>query len=184
MLKRIVIVLLCLSSYAAVAQREIYDDGNYSFKERAYVGLGLSGLNFGRDNYYGRFFSIGGSGQLGYMVTKNFSSGVGLEYNYTTYSDIGAKDHVYGWYPFLRHNFLQKFFVQADYDMVTIKVTVPGYNEKYSYERFFAGLGYYGPAGNRAFMNVLVSYDFLYTNSSPFASPFSIRFYFTTGFSN
>ncbi len=178
------IVFLSVMTIAAVAQRNVYENSSYSFRDRGYVGLGLSGLNFGRDNFAGRFFSIGGSGQLGYMLTKNFSTGVGLEYTYTTYSDQGIKHHVYGGYPFLRYNVFNNFFVQTDYNLVTIKVTGPAGEASQNFERFFVGAGYSSPSGSRSYFNMLVSYDFLFTNTSPFASPLSFRFFFTIGLSD
>jgi hypothetical protein len=184
LMRYLVLVVFCTVTTVTVAQRNFYENSSPSLKDRGYVGLGLSGLNFGRDFYLGRFFSIGGSGQLGYMLTKNFSTGVGLEYTYTTYSDQGIKHHVYGGYPFLRYNVFNNFFVQTDYNLVTIKVTGPGGEASQNFERFFVGAGYSSPSGNRSYFNMLVSYDFLFTNTSPFASPLSFRFFFTIGFSN
>lgn len=182
-MKSLQIIGLCLFSVGAFAQRYVDESSSYSFKDRGYVGFGLSGLNFGNDRFSGRFFSIGGSAQLGYMVTNNLSTGLGFEYTYTTYSDQNIKNHVYGGYPFIRYN-IKNFFLQTDYNLVTFKVDAPGQELKASFERFFAGIGYSSPSGNRAFFNILVSYDFLYTTSSPFASPLSIRFYFTLGLSD
>ena len=180
-MKKTLIFLFCLSSVASLAQRELYDESSYSIKDRGYFGAGLSGLNFGRDQFNRKFFSIGVSGQLGYMLTKNLSTGVGLEYTFTDVTEY--KQHIYGGYPFIRYN-IKNFFLQTDYNIVTIKVTGFGQEAKESFDRFFAGIGYSSPAGNGGYLNILASYDFLYTNSSPFASPISIRVYFTGGFRN
>ncbi|MCS6973790.1 MAG: hypothetical protein N2044_08120 [Cyclobacteriaceae bacterium] len=169
--------LLLLIPMAVYAQREINPSG-WSLNDRAYMGFGLSGLNFGQDAFAGRFFSIGVSGQLGYMLTRHLSAGGGLEYNYTTYQDARIKHHVYNFYPFIRHN-IGNFFVQFEYNWVTIKITDPTSEAKGNFERLFGGLGYTSPAGRNGYFNMLFSYDFLYTNNSPFASPLSIRFFFT-----
>ncbi|GIV37201.1 MAG: hypothetical protein KatS3mg032_1580 [Cyclobacteriaceae bacterium] len=161
------------------AQREIGSTSDWSLNNRAYIGFGLSGLNFGQDAFYGRFFSIGASGQLGYMLTTHLSAGGGLEYNYTTYQDAGVKNYMYNFFPFVRHN-ISNFFVQFEYNLVTIKITQRGQADSSgNFERLFGGIGYTSPAGRNSYFNMLVSYDFLYTNTSVFASPLSIRFFFT-----
>lgn len=182
-MRNFLLIGLILFSGSVSAQRYVDESSGYSFLDRGYIGFGLSGLNFGNDRFTGRFFSIGGSGQLGYMITNNLSSGVGIEYQYTTYSDQNIKHHVYGGYPFIRYN-IKSFFIQTDYNLVTFKSVGQGQEAKASFERFFAGIGYASPSGNKGFFNILVSYDFLYTTSSPFASPLSIRFYFTLGLSD
>lgn len=180
-MKKTLIFLFCLGSIASMAQRELYDENSYSIKDRGYFGLGLNGLNFGRDRFNRKFFLIGASGQLGYMLSRNLSAGVGIDY---TYADVTEyKQHEYGVYPFLRYN-IKNFFLQADYNVVTIKINHPVFDNELSYDRFFAGIGYSSPTGNGGYLNILASYDFLYTNSSPFASPISIRVYFTGGFRN
>jgi hypothetical protein len=184
MLNKVLIIFFCGVAISAVAQRNVDETSSYSLKDRGYIGIGLSGLNFGSDRFGNRFFTIGGSGQLGYMITRNLSSGGGLEYTYTTYGDQDVKHHVYSVYPFVRYNVYKNFFLQTDYNIVTIKITAPGAEIKESFERFFVGAGYSSPSGNRSYFNMLVSYDFLFTNTSPFASPLSFRFFFTIGFSN
>lgn len=172
-----IILLFLTMSVVLFAQRYVDSQAGWSPKDRAYVGFGLSGLNFGRDAFAGRFFSIGASGQLGYMLTRHLSAGTGLEYNYTTYQDARIKHYVYNFFPFVRHN-ISDFFVQLEYNLVTIKITDSVNEQKGNFERLFAGIGYTSPAG-RGYFNVLVSYDLLFTNTSPFASPLSIRFFFT-----
>lgn len=175
--KRISFFVLVLP-LVVMAQREINPSG-WALNDRAYLGFGLSGLNLGYDAFAGRFFSIGASGQLGYMLTTHLSAGAGLEYNYTTYQDAGIKHFMYNAFPFIRHN-IGNFFLQAEYNLVTIKIRERGVGEASgNFERLFGGIGYTSPSGRGTYFNILVSYDFLYTNSSPFASPLSIRFFFT-----
>lgn len=176
-MRLIILALVFGISFTATAQRDIYDDANWSLKERAYMGFGLGGLSFGRDAFGRRFFSIGASAQTGYMITKNLSSGIGFEYQYSSYSDLGWKDHLYGGYPFIRYN-IKNFFIQTDYGFYTFRVD-RDYKASISEERFFVGLGHTSGSGGRARFNILVSYDMLYTNSSIFASPLSIRAYMT-----
>lgn len=174
-----ILAALLLLPFALLAQREIGSTSDWSVNNRTYLGFGLSGLNFGRDAFAGRFFSVGASGQLGYMLTTHLSAGAGLEYNYTTYQDAGIKHYLYNVFPFVRHN-IGNFFLQFEYNLVTIKITQQGMDDsRGDFERLFGGIGYTSPAGRNSYFNMLVSYDFLYTNNSPFASPLSIRFFFT-----
>lgn len=175
---KLFVLILSFVSVQSFGQRDFDSDSDWSLKERAYFGVGLSGLNFGNSASYGRFFSIGVSGQLGYMLATNLSTGVGVEYQYDSYGDIDVQNHVYGGYPFIRYN-IKDFFVQVDYNLVTIKANFPGSEAKANFERFFVGVGYSSQAGNRTRLNFLASYDFLFTNTSPFASPLSIRVYIT-----
>jgi hypothetical protein len=176
------LALLFLSSLLTnvYSQREISEDAPWTIKDRAYAGIGFGGLSFGNRSGYGQYFSIGAGLLGGYMLTRNLSTGVGFEYQYTTYSEYKLKMHVYGGYPFIRYN-IKNFFVQFDYDLFWLKVNtkIPNADSQANEERFFGGLGYFGTSNGRTFMNFLVSYDFLYTSSNLFGSPVNTRLFFT-----
>jgi hypothetical protein len=178
MKKFLTLSILLATVSVSFAQRDFDGGTGGSFKDHAYFGGGLSGLNFGTSSTYGKFFSIGVSGQIGYMLVTNLSAGVGLEYQYDSYGDVNVKNHTYGGYPFIRYN-IKDFFIQADYDLVTVSINFENQKAKKSFERFFAGIGYSSATGGNGYFNILASYDFLYTSTSPFASPLSIRVYFT-----
>lgn len=171
-------IILLLLVNICLAQRDFDGGSGWSFKDRGYFGGGLSGLNFGTNQNYGKFFSIGVTGQLGYMLVTNLSVGIGLEYQYESYGDIKVKNHTYGGYPFIRYN-IKDFFIQTDYDIMTIKVNFENQSVKQSFERFFVGVGYTSTGNGNLQAHILASYDFLYTNTSPFASPLAIRVYVT-----
>jgi hypothetical protein len=175
----LVFVFLLSCSVNVLAQREISEDApQWDFKERAYAGFGLGGLSFGNHSFYGQYFSIGVGALGGYMLTRNLSTGVGFEYQYTSYSDQKLKNHVYGGYPFVRYN-IKNFFIQFDYDMFWIKSEIPGASAKATEERFFGGLGFFSAGRGRVMTNFLISYDFLYTSASLFGSPLNTRLFFT-----
>lgn len=174
-------LVLCLSMLCltAFAQREVDERTPWNLKERAYLGLGFGGLGLGTHPYYGNYFSIGLSPMAGYMITKNLSGGVAFEYQYTSYSDLKIKIHQYGWYPFLRYN-IKNFFLQTDYDWYSIPYVGTTSQERVILDRFFVGAGYSSASpGSRSAVNILVSYDLLYTNTSPFSSPLSFRIFMT-----
>lgn len=174
--KTILLLLFGLFSFNCFSQKQIDDGSGWSLKDRGYLGLGFGGLGFGTNSLYGNYFSIGLTPMAGYMLTKNLSSGLAFEYQYTSYSDLKLKIHQYGWYPFLRYN-IRMFFIQADYDWYSIQNFAT--DDRVILDRFFVGLGYSSQSGGRSAVNFLVSYDLLYTNISPFSSPLSVRIFLT-----
>jgi hypothetical protein len=172
------LVLLTCCYISAYSQRDVDEHTSWSIKDRGYLGLGFGGLGFGTNSLYGTYFSIGVSPQVGYMLTKNLSTGLAFEYQYTSYSDLGLKNHMYGWYPFARYN-IRNFFLQADYDWYSIDNILTAETDREILDRFFVGAGYTSRGGGRSAVNFLVSYDLLYTNTSRFSSPLSIRIFMT-----
>jgi hypothetical protein len=165
-------------SIQVIAQRDMLDEAPWTIKDRGYAGIGFGGLSFGKHNYYGQYFSIGASVLGGYMLTQNLSTGIGLEYQYTSYSEQKLRNHVYGGYPFVRYN-IRNFFVQFDYDLFWLRANIPNASAQTTQERFFGGLGFFSSSGGRVRTNFLISYDFLYTSRSLFGSPFKTRLFFT-----
>src|SRR5688572_2720957 len=133
-------ILLLLVSVSCFSQKQVDERTGWSLKDRAYLGLGFGGLGLGKNNF-GSYFSIGLTPMAGYMLTKNLSTGLAFEYQYTSYSDIKAKIHQYGWYPFVRYNVYKMLFVQADYDWYSIPLYLNS-DERVVLDRFFLGLGY------------------------------------------
>lgn len=171
------LIALLLISTSVFAQREIGESN--SLKDRGYAGVGFGGLAFGSDTYYGRYFSIGASALGGYMLTESLSAGVGLDYQFTSYGDIGLRNHIVGGYPFLRVR-VTDFFAQADYAVYTLKANLGTDQEaRVQAERFFVGIGYAPRSSGNTTFNILLSYDLLYVPSGPFVSPISLRAFLT-----
>jgi hypothetical protein len=180
-MKKTILLLSLVCTFSLVfAQRDIDESSNWSIKERGYLGLGIGGLGFGSSNTYGRYFSVGVTPMAGYMIAKNLSGGLAFDYQYSNYSDLKITNTVYGLYPFLRYN-VKMFFVQVDKDWYSVPVINLRTREKKreTLERFFVGVGYSSPAGQRSAFNILLSYDFQYTNLSAFNSPLSLRMFLT-----
>jgi hypothetical protein len=171
----VLIIVFILTLINASAQREVTDETPWNLKSRAYPGIGLGGLNFGNHPNYGRYFSIGAGALGGFMFTRDLSAGVGVEYQYTSFSEIDFRDHLYGGYPFIRYN-IKNFFIQADYDLFSVKNHSLG--TRSTEERLFLGAGFFSLT-NRGSANFLISYDVLYLNSNSFAGPLNTRFFFT-----
>ncbi|HEY8934384.1 MAG TPA: hypothetical protein VIM65_04160 [Cyclobacteriaceae bacterium] len=173
----LIVLLLTLATFQALAQRDFDEGADWSLKDRGYLGIGLGGLGFGSSNY-GNYFTVGLSGQVGYMLTKDLSTGIGAEYQYTNYgSGAQSKSYsTYTGYPFVRFN-IKDFFLQTDYDYYSVPAI--NTNERKIINRFFIGIGYSSPTQNGGRFNFLVSYDLLYPNPYVLTSPLSTRFYFT-----
>jgi hypothetical protein len=173
-------LLFSFTCTVLIAQREVDKSTSWSLKDRGYLGLGIGGIGFGTNSYYGKYFSIGATPMAGYMIAKNLSAGLAFNYQYTNYSDLKINSTVYGYYPFLRYN-IKMFFIQVDKDWYNVPVIDLRTHEKLrnTYERFFVGLGYMSPSGQRSKFNILLSYDFQYSNVGVFNSPLSLRMFLT-----
>jgi hypothetical protein len=178
MKRSLLLMLLSFMLSVACAQREVDKSTDWSLKERAYMGLGIGGIGLGTSQTYGRYFSIGVTPMVGYMIAKNLSGGVAFEYQYTNYSDLKVTNTVYGWYPFLRYN-IQKFFIQADKDWYSLQDLSSPDKKRKVFDRFFMGVGYSSKQNEKGSFCILGSYDFQYLNTGPFNSPLSLRMFIT-----
>ncbi len=171
----LIVCILSLSS-VAFAQREIDERAGWGLKDRLYVGGGF-GLNGGNDSYGNRYFYIGLNPIIGYMITPQFSGGLGLQWQHYSYPDYNSKIDQYGVSPFLRYNFGQ-LFAYTEYNVLN---TPTLYNtERKNFDRFLMGLGYSQPLGRRGSLNAMALYDVIYSNTErAFASPWVFRVYFS-----
>ena len=85
---------LSLSS-VAFAQREIDNNAGWGLKDRLYVGGGF-GMNGGNDSFGNRYFYVGLNPIVGYMITPQLSSGLGLQWQHYSYPDFNTKIDQYG----------------------------------------------------------------------------------------
>lgn len=171
-------LIVCILSLSSVvfAQREIDERAGWGLKDRLYVGGGF-GLNGGNDSYGNRYFYIGLNPIIGYMITPQFSGGLGLQWQHYSYPDYNSKIDQYGVSPFLRYNFGQ-LFAYTEYNVLN---TPTLYNtERKNFDRFLMGLGYSQPLGRRGSLNAMALYDVIYSNTErAFASPWVFRVYFS-----
>jgi len=163
-------------SSVAFAQREIDNNAGWSLKDRLYVGGGF-GLNGGNDSFGNRYFYVGLNPIVGYMITPQLSSGLGLQWQHYSYPDFDTKIDQYGVSPFVRYNFGQ-LFAYTEYNVLN----TPTFNntERKNFDRFLMGLGYSQPLGRRGSLNAMALYDVIYSNTErAFASPWVFRVYFS-----
>ncbi len=165
-------ILVSFASLAAVAQRDVFE--NSKLGERLYFGGGL-GLNGGTDSYGNRYFYVGVYPIIGYMVTSQFSTGLGITYQYYSYPDYDQEIHQYGVSPFLRYNFGQ-LFLYGEYSLINTPVYSINSGVRKTYDRLLLGAGWSQPIGGRASLNVMGLYDVIWNRSEyAFASPWVLR---------
>lgn len=172
-MKRISLVcLLVMGTLAANAQRDVLDNARLS--DRLYFGGGL-GLNGGTDSYGNRYFYLGLYPIIGYMVNNELSVGMGINYQYYSFPDVGQEIHQYGVSPFVRYNFGQ-LFLYGEYSLLNTPVYNINSGARKTFDRLLLGAGYSQPLGGRASLNVMGLYDVIWNRSEyAFASPWVFR---------
>ncbi len=176
-IRNFLLVFLFFAAQLAVAQRDIEDVENLSFRDRVYFG---GGGTFQLDN---RFLVLGASPIMGYMITPKFSSGAGITYQYTHYKFLDQSSHTYGGRLFSRYNIFRSIYTMAEYELLNIGLPrVASEIPRVWAERLLLGGGYFQPfPGNRGGFNIGVLYDvfFQYGGQGPYTSPWVYRVGFT-----
>lgn len=148
-------------------------------KERLYFGGGGS-FGTGTHPYYGfKYTYISVSPLVGYRLTLPWSAGVQVTYQTYRFPQQGTTLDQYGLAPFTQYRF-GKMFGYAEYQMIS----VPTFDNssRMIYKRLPIGIGFTQPVGGRAALNVVALYDVMYNRAtSPFATPWIVRVYFTAG---
>ncbi len=171
-------LLFCtlLLSTAVFAQREVDEKAGWELKDRIYFGGGF-GVNGGSDAFGNRYFYVSLNPIVGYMITQEFSGGLGVQWTHYSYPDFNAKIDQYGVSPFLRYNFGQ-LFAYTEYNLINTPVF--GGTERKNFDRLLVGIGYTQPIGRRGALNAMALYDLLYSNTErAFASPWVLRIFFS-----
>ena len=175
-----VLILLMLIGCCAFAQQR----GKNSLEgvppsERIYFGGG-GAFGGGTDPGGARYTYVSVSPLMGYMVTRPFSVGAGLNYIYYSYPDYNVSLHQYGISPYVQYRF-GKLFAYAEYSMIS----VPSFDNtsRHMYTRLPVGLGFSQPIGSKASINAMALYDVFYKRTAvgAFPSPWVIRVFVTAG---
>ncbi len=180
-------VLVAFLTFAQLGLSQVYFeepvDSTTSLNDRFYFGGNLS-LNFGT------FTFVDVSPLAGYMVTEDFSVGLGASYLYVSrelFVFPGPRrerfsNSAYGGRAFARHNLFDDFFAHVEYENINneflspfgdglIREWVPG---------FLVGGGVSRGVGSRGAANFMVLINLLHDDlRSPYASAVVIRGGFT-----
>ncbi len=182
MIRSLLIALLfLLFAGRGIAQK--YVDENSTTLERLYFG-GNFGLSLSNN-----FTQIEVSPIVGYMITENFSAGVGVIYQYLR-ADLRASNgqsysidtNIYGGKLFGRYNITNQLFAYSELEALSFEV-YQNSTEGLAREivpSLFIGAGYFMPIAQSAGISAVALYNVLYDPfTSPYNSPFVLRVGFT-----
>lgn len=166
-------MFFCGVTTLATAQKDVDFDDNPSFKDRIFFGggLGFSGSS--------QQTNITLSPIVGYMITQQWSAGVGVTYQYIKLKHYDISDNLWGGNVFTRYS-ISQFFAQAEYDYINFDSNLlDDLDNRDSATRLLLGGGISQPLGNRGAVNLLAMYDLTYNNDGPYDSPWVFRVYFS-----
>ncbi|MGK0489182.1 MAG: hypothetical protein ACJAXB_002374 [Candidatus Endobugula sp.] len=155
------------------------------FKERVYIGGNFS-VNLGTD-----FSFVDISPLVGYMLTPQFSVGVGASYLYLSRryilfpsgNSFKVNTSVYGGRTFLRRNILENYFAHLEFEALNVEFASNNTTENTIREwvpGLFIGAGIFQPVFGRGGVNVTLLYNLLHDEiKSPYNSAFVVRAGFT-----
>lgn len=151
----IIAILIIISSAANAQFGDILDSDYYENGNKYLVG-GSGGLSFGIVT------NLNVRPIAGYKITERFHAGVALFYDY--YSDARFIPkytyQVYGGAVFGRYYFLNKFFVQAEYERFFWKDEQNAIsNQTLRLDKANVGLGYRNWISDNAYYNIVVLYN-------------------------
>lgn len=179
-MKTFLLLFFCLTIFGAAAQQP----GNNSlsgtpWQERVFFGGG-GGFGAGRSVFGDRYTSVAVNPLVGYMVTRKFSTGIGIQYQYIGFPDVRLNLHQYGVSPFAMYRF-SNLFAYGEYSVIS----APFFNDPSSriiVRRLPIGLGYTLPLGRNSAVNAMALYDVIYDQRERFfTSPWVFRVFFSVG---
>ena len=154
-------ILLLLSLSFIVSQTSFAQYGNNkpAWMENVYVGGGLNGLSISKTQ-----ITVSVSGQIGYKITEELSTGIGVNYQYYKLTDLDVSFNDYGYNVFARYNVYDPFFAMARYEVQSIVKTLGAPRSKV--DALLVGGGVSQPAGNNASLNFFALYNLSYSDGS------------------
>ncbi len=162
--------LLIISSSPLWAQKDLDQEEN-SFFDRVYVGGNFS-LQFGN------ITAVDVSPLVGYMIDNNWSTGLGISYQYLRYNDFDITSNLYGGRLFVRRNLFDNLFAYAEYENLNVEIFNPfdGSLNREWVPGLFVGGGFFQPIGPRAGLNFVILYNLNHDElRSPYTSPIVVR---------
>jgi hypothetical protein len=177
-----IFVLVIGSIINTFAQGEANSLKGVPVSERIVTGGGM-GMGFGNLQ---DFVSI--SPLIGYSITKRLVMGSGFTYRYTKFKGItpNISFNDYSINPFARFTVYNGIFLQTEYEHLNYEYYISqGEKGRSSFNSFLGGGGFMQPIGNRSSFFAMALYNFSYTASdsfnTPYTSPWIIRVGFNVG---
>jgi hypothetical protein len=138
-----------------------------TFKDRLYFGGNFGGI-FGNITY------VNLSPFIGCKLTKEFSIGGGITYNYysQTYGAKKYTSYIYGTNAFARYTILENLFAQVGWDRLNIAdYTSPILNSRVWIDNILVGGGYKQAVSERSYFSAAIFYNINQTPLSPYPNP-------------
>ncbi len=144
------------------------DKGNFSW-DRVFTGGNL-GLNFGTETY------VSVNPTIGYRLTDKFLVGTNLTYTYYNDRFLNYQTSSYGAGLFSRYLIFESIFAHAEYEVLNFEPAFISSNGLFILPRrwvpsFFVGGGYRQRIGERSSFNILLLFNVLDNQYSPYRNP-------------
>lgn len=165
--------LILLFAYSITNGQDTNKNNDKVISRNFFTGGNLS-LTFGNVTY------VEVAPIFGYRFNNYLAAGIGGTYQYyrqKTFPHTIFETHIYGGNLFGRIYFFQDFFIQAEYEILSMETEFwDPYHTTYANERFLignalAGLGYRQALGEKVFSNIMLLYNFNETIFTPYSNP-------------
>lgn len=182
-------------------QQNEEDEKGFSTKKIIFGGWGVFGIGSGVTN-------IGATPILGYRITKNFSAGIGLGYQYLRVKDYFAltdpntllpvyetlNAHLFSPSVWARYLVWRNIFVQTEYEQnITMfkeyytdyTQNIPVITNQRTVQNvpcLLVGAGLRQPISDRSSFVIMALYDVLQNDYSPYRNTIALRIGFNVGF--
>ncbi len=165
-----IFALLLLLSTGVIAQADSIKirrtPPKQPFWNRVYFG-GNVGLQFGTSTF------LAVSPLVGYKITKKFSVGIGITYQYYQYKDqyFNIQTNVYGARVFGRYMLTNFLFAHAEYEYLNLEAFDFFPRRRVDVGSLLAGGGYIQQFGRRSALVAMILYNFTESYYTPYQNP-------------
>ncbi|NQU55386.1 MAG: hypothetical protein HQ522_22955 [Bacteroidetes bacterium] len=139
--------------------------------EEEVPGFDKSKLYFGgyMNLSFGSYTVIGIAPLVGYKFTPEFSTGIGLSYEYSSFDNSSASN--YGGSIFSRYRVVPQFYLHAEFSTINYQLFYDFEDGERTWVPFlFLGGGYSQPIAKNVWLNAQVLFDVLQNENSPYES--------------
>ncbi len=197
--------LFCLILLSSTGSAQVvYSSSGKPIKEATAQGFDPQRLIFGGGFHFGMgtgYLRLGVSPVLGYRITKNFSAGIGLRYEYLSQKEAAyvydsvtflvepfdLKTHGFALSAWGRHIVWNHLFVHVEPELINQEVFYQVNNFRIDRERIWipcllVGAGLRQPISERSSAVLMLLYDVLQDENSPYRNNLEFRIGFQVGF--
>jgi hypothetical protein len=166
------LLLLSLSLFLSHFSFAQYGNNKPEWMENVFVGGGLNGLGISDNQIYASV-----NGLVGYKITEQFSTGVGISYQYYKLRLTDQSFNDFGYNVFAQYDIFDPFFVLARYEVQSLAPFTSG-ESRLTADALLVGGGVSQPAGDKASLNFFALYNLSFRsgglNNGRYTSPWVI----------